>query len=111
MKKITNQLLIAAIALSVGFLPSCKGKNKEKETTATVAPAETTPAPVVVSTDDELVTKTKDATKDFPTVTATTANGEITLTGSIKRDKLPTLMQTLNALHAKKINNNLTIEN
>jgi hyperosmotically inducible periplasmic protein len=73
----------------------------------TVAPP---PAPVQINTDSTLTQGVTDATKDFPTVTATVNNGEITLTGSIKRSDLPTLMQSLNSLQPKKINNQLTIK-
>ena len=52
----------------------------------------------------------KDAVKDFPGVTANVNNGEVTLTGNITRDKLPKLMQSVNAMHPKKVNNNLTIK-
>lgn len=73
----------------------------------TVAPP---PAPVQVSTDDALSTGVKDATKDHPTVQATVTDGVITLTGEIKRDQLAKLMQTLNTLSPKKIENKLTIK-
>jgi osmotically-inducible protein OsmY len=68
------------------------------------------PAPVEVNNDAALTQGVIDATKDFPTVTATVNNGEITLTGSITRDDLTTLMQSLNSLHPSKINNQLTIK-
>lgn len=67
------------------------------------------PAPAV-NPDSELTKGVTDATKDFPTVTAAVNNGEITLTGSIKRADLQKLMQTLNTLKPKKINNQLTIK-
>ena len=73
----------------------------------TVAPP---PAPVVVAADDPLTTGVKDATKDLPTVTATVADGVVTLTGSIEKAKLTTLMQTLNSLKPKKIDNKLTVK-
>jgi len=73
----------------------------------TVAPP---PPPVTINTDDAISQGVTDATKDFPTVTATVNNGEITLTGSIDRDGLQTLMQSLNSLNPKKINNQLTIK-
>ena len=72
----------------------------------TVTPA----APVEVSPDATLETGVRDATKDYPSVTATVANGEVTLTGTIERDKLPNLMQSINSLNPKKVNNNLTIK-
>lgn len=68
------------------------------------------PPPVVTVPDSTLTKGVADATKDFPTVTATVNQGEITLTGKIKRDDLDRLMQSLNTLNATKINNQLTIE-
>lgn len=52
----------------------------------------------------------KDATKDFPGVTATLNDGEVTLTGTITRENLPRLMQSVQALNPKKVNNNLTFK-
>lgn len=68
------------------------------------------PPPPVVNPDAALEQGVKDATKDFPTVTATVSNGEITLTGSVERANLQKLMQTLNTLKPGKINNQLTIK-
>jgi osmotically-inducible protein OsmY len=67
----------------------------------------TTPA---TASDDSLREQVKDATKDYPDVTATVDNGEVTLTGTISREKLPKLMQSVQALNPKKVNNNLTIK-
>jgi hypothetical protein len=50
----------------------------------------------------------RDATKDYPTVVATVADGVITLTGEISKASLPKLMMTLNSLKPKKIENKLT---
>ena len=75
----------------------------------TPTPPPPPPAPAV-NPDSELTKGVTDATKDFPTVTAAVNNGEITLTGSIKRADLQKLMQTLNTLKPKKINNQLTIK-
>jgi len=68
------------------------------------------PPTSAVSSDSTLSKGVTDATKDFPTVKATVSNGEITLTGSIKRADLTKLMQSLNSLHPSKINNQLTIK-
>jgi len=76
----------------------------------TVTPPPPPPPPVVISPDSALTQGVTDATKDFPTVTATVQDGEITLTGNIKRADLQKLMQTLNTLKPKKINNKLTIK-
>lgn len=68
------------------------------------------PPPPAMSPDTALTQGVTDATKDFPTVKASVNNGEITLTGSIKRSDLKTLMQSLNSLNPTKINNQLTIK-
>ena len=73
-----------------------------------VAPAPQ--APVEVTADDPLRTSVNDAIKDHPGVTASINDGVITLTGEIKKADLPTLMQKLNALKPKKIENQLTIK-
>ena len=67
-------------------------------------------APPVVAPDSALTQGVTDATKDFPGVTAAVANGEVTLTGTIKRADLPKLMQSLQSLNPSKINNQLTIK-
>jgi hypothetical protein len=116
-----KSLLFSSLLISSLQFAACKGgKNTNTAadssttiadtvtTTATPAPAPTA-VPVEVAQDDALITNVKDATKDFPGVTATVSEGEITLTGNITRSKLPELMQSLNSLHPKKINNNLTI--
>jgi hypothetical protein len=107
-KTIIYLVLLASFAGSMA-LPSCKNKKADTTTNTTTADTLGT-APVQISTDDQLINGVKDATKDFPGVTATVNNGEVTLTGSIKRDRLPTLMQSIQALQPKKVNNNLTIE-
>lgn len=108
-----TNLKIATVALIVSsglYFTACKSKPKE-ETKVETAPAETPQqAPVTVSADDALTTGVKDATKDFPGVSAAVSNGEITLTGEIQRSRLQTLMQSLQSLRPKKINNQLTIK-
>jgi hypothetical protein len=121
MKNLSFKLLLAAASfLAVSYLPACKSKTSttNADSAATQLPDTTvmtdqpaaTGGPVTVSPDDSLTTSLKDATKDFPGVTTTVNNGEVTLTGTITRDRLPMLMQSINALHPKKINNNLTIK-
>ncbi|HWJ92003.1 MAG TPA: hypothetical protein VNR87_12875 [Flavisolibacter sp.] len=101
--------LFIAITMASVYAPSCKSKKTE---TPTVNKADTlsTPAPVDIATDTELTNGVKDATKDYPTVTASVNNGEVTLEGSVKRDRLTNLMQSIQALHPKKVNNNLKVE-
>lgn len=107
-----KQILIVLLCAGNLFL-ACKNKSAKDNNdtkTDTVTNTTTTPPPVEVQTDDALKNGVKDATKDYPKVTASVANGEITLTGEIARDRLSNLMQSLNALHPKKINNNLVIK-
>ena len=106
-----------ACSLLVGFsVQSCGDKKKKTQETTTTTTTTTTDnnnsstVPVTVSGDEDLRKGVTDATKDFPGVTATVNNGEITLTGSLQRDRLPTLMQSLSSLQAKRINNNLTLQ-
>jgi hypothetical protein len=110
-KHLLKPLLFSALLLATVELPACKSKPKETTTADTVVTVDTAtkPAPVEIAADDELTKNTKDAVKDFPGVTAEVKDGEITLTGNITRDRLQKLMMALNALHPKKINNNLTI--
>ncbi len=84
-------------------------KNVENHVTVTPPPVVATPN-VDVNSDATLTQGVKDATKDFPTVTANVADGVITLTGTIKRSNLQNLMMSLNTLNAKKIDNQLTIK-
>lgn len=108
-------VLMIAASLDVA---SCKNKTDENTNTQTNADTTTaittdtsmnSMAPATAS-DDSLRAQLKDATKDYPTVTATVDDGEVTLTGTISREKLPSLMQSINALNPKKVNNSLTIK-
>ncbi len=83
---------------------------KNVENNVTVTPPVVETPPVQVNADDALVQGVKDATKDFPTVTANVNDGVVTLTGNIKRSDLKNLMMSLNTLKPKKIDNQLTIK-
>jgi hypothetical protein len=105
MKQLQHFALAAGIlVLTTSSLTFCKSKPKtETETLQTTQPVE-------ISSDSALQKGANDAIKDFPGVTATVSHGEISLTGTIKRSDLPTLMQSLNSLHPSRINNNLSIK-
>lgn len=109
------KILVAALTLSTGvYFTSCKGKAKDNgntaDTTSMTAPAPVSPAPVEIAPDTALQAGVRDATKDYPGVKADVNNGEITLTGEVKRSRLANLMMSLNSLKPKKINNQLTIK-
>jgi len=104
--------LLSLVFSVVLLATACKGKNKDaqdnNQTTTQQSPAPA--APVEVAGDEQLRQGVKDATKDFPDVQATVNNGEVTLTGSIQRDRLPTLMQSVQSLQPRKVNNQLTVQ-
>ncbi len=109
--------LLIAVALTAGTcISSCKSKTADSTgTTDTSASApsgidtSTVAPPVSVAPYDTLAAGVRDATKDFPGVKADVENGEITLSGNIKRDQLQRLMMAVHTLHPKKVNNKLTI--
>jgi hypothetical protein len=109
-------IVIAMSLLFLGAFYACKSKSEKKEEPSTMAPAATdttstasSTAPVEISPDEALRTSLKDATKDYPTVTATVNNGEVTLTGTLERAKLQKLMQSIQSLNPKKVINQLTL--
>ena len=121
MKYTTCKTLGLSLLLVAGMhLASCHSNTKtnanasdtvNSTTTNTAGDPMTNTAntPVQVAPDDALRNNLKDATKDYPGVTATVSNGEVTLTGNITRDKLPRLMAAINALHPKQIHQNMTV--
>lgn len=101
----------ATKAAAEAALKEIKGL-KSVSNSITVTPP---PAPVVVeqptvSADDPLAKNVVDAIKDNAGVKADVKDGVVTLTGEIKKTDLPKLMQKLNALKPKKIDNKLTIK-
>lgn len=110
MKLFKNFWLAVAMSAMIS-LAACKNKsNRDTVNSNADTAAASTTAPVQIESDAVLKNGVRDATKDYPAVNASVDNGEITLTGSIERDKLQKLMESLNSLHPKKINNNLTIK-
>ncbi|HZH96479.1 MAG TPA: hypothetical protein VEY06_11365 [Flavisolibacter sp.] len=112
MKKMFVPLSLALV-LTGSLFTSCKSKTKAttNDTVAVDTPATTTyTAPVEVSADDALRQGVMDATKDFPGVNATVANGEITVTGDMKRTDWARLKPILDGLNPKKVNNQLTLK-
>jgi hyperosmotically inducible periplasmic protein len=75
-----------------------------------VAPPPPPPAPVMTAADEALSKGMSDALKDLSTVKGEVKDGIITLTGEIKKDAVAKLMQTLNSLKPKKIENKMTVK-
>jgi hyperosmotically inducible protein len=76
-------------------------KNVVNNTTVFAPPP--APAPVTITADDPLSSAVRDAVKDHPTVTATVADGVITVTGNIEKAKWTSLKAALDALNPKKV--------
>ena len=114
MKLINFKSLFVGLSLVAGLsLSACKDKAKENTDTkieTNTDTSSTTSGTPEISTDAALQQGVKDAIKDYPGVEATVSNGEVTLTGTIERDKLPTLLQSINGLNPVKVNNQLNLK-
>jgi hyperosmotically inducible protein len=70
----------------------------------------TIPAAVTINTDDALILAVQTALKNYAGVTSNVSQGVVTLTGEIKKDNLMPLMQSIQALNPKKVENKLIIK-
>jgi hyperosmotically inducible periplasmic protein len=77
-----------------------KGVKSVQNNVTVAAPA---PAFVEITADDPLTTGVKDATKDFPGVTATVNDGVITVSGELKSADWRRLKIALDGLRPKKV--------
>lgn len=77
-----------------------------------VTPPPPPPAPVVINPDDQVRTSVDSALKaaGISGVTATVANGEVTLTGTVPKADLRKVMQAANEAKPKKVVNKLTLK-
>jgi len=105
MKQFTLRSFLFAlvVAFSLG-VSSCKNKAKDNSTGSDTTTT-TVSNGVDVASDEELTKKVQDATKDYPEVQATVTNGEITIAGSVDSVRYTKLLQAINDLHPKKVNN------
>ncbi|WET02149.1 BON domain-containing protein [Flavobacterium sp. YJ01] len=67
-------------------------------------------AAVVINPDTELDKSIHKVVDAYDGVSATVVGGVVTLSGEIKRDKLQPLMQSIQELHPKKVDNKLIIK-
>lgn len=72
--------------------------------------AEPVAAAVIVNSDSTLDKSVSDVVKAYDGVSATVAGGVVTLSGEIKRNQLQPLMQSVQELKPKKVENKLTIK-
>lgn len=63
-----------------------------------------------ITPDKELKKNMEKVVSDYKNVQADVNNGIITLRGEVKQDKLQQLMMDLNALHPKRIDNQLAVK-
>lgn len=73
---------------------------KSVQNNVNVAPP---PPPVEITADDPLTSAVKDATKDYPTVTATVKDGVISVSGELKSDSWKKLKMALDGLKPKRV--------
>ncbi|KRD61431.1 transporter [Flavobacterium sp. Root935] len=67
-------------------------------------------ATVVINSDAELDKSIHKVVDSYDGVSATVVGGVVTLSGEIKRDKLQPLLQSIQELKPKKVDNKLTIK-
>jgi hyperosmotically inducible protein len=73
-------------------------------------PVATEAAPVEINPDTVLTTSVNEVVKAYSGVSATVADGVVTLTGEIKRSQLAPLIQSVQELKPKKVENKLIIK-
>lgn len=98
-----------ATSLAVTAIAKAVKNVKSVTSNLTIVP----PAPIVPlvnPVDEALISALKDALKDNSSVMSSVKDGIITLTGEIKKQDLPKLMQKVSALKPIKIDNQLTIK-
>lgn len=78
---------------------SVKGVTSVQNNVMVTAP----PPPVEITADDPLTSAVKDATKDFPTVTATVKEGVISVSGELKSADWKKLKMALDGLKPKRV--------
>ena len=85
---------------------------KSVSNSLTVPPPPPPPAPVVINPDETLQNAVSAILADQKqsTVTAAVKDGVVTLTGEIKKADLPALIQKLNEIKPKKIENKLVVK-
>ena len=106
--KMTGRILLLITALTFSFFgESCKDKKKADTTQNTNT---NTNAPVVVNSDADLRTSVEAVVKAYDGVQAEVKDGIITLRGTVKQDDLQKLIQRVQELRPKKVENQLVIK-
>lgn len=98
---ITGEVKDATAQSAVQTLVAAVKGVKSVQNNVSVAPPP--PPPVEITADDPLTSAVKDATKDFPSVTATVKDGVISVSGELKADAWKKLKMALDGLKPKKV--------
>lgn len=105
---------VADEATKMAVETAAKGIKGVKSVTnsLTIPPPPPPPAPVVINPDETLQKSVADiiTAQGQSKVTAAVKDGIITLTGEIRKKDLPALIQKLNEIKPKKIDNKLVIK-
>ena len=107
-----NLLVITGLMFLVASCSPSDSTIEASVKSITVPPPAPPPAPAVVINPDDVLRTGLDsafAAKGIKGVTATVSNGEVTLTGNVKKADLTKVMQAANELKPKKVNNKMTI--
>lgn len=89
---------------------AAKGMKGVKSVVNNITVAPPPPPPVEITADTPLKDSLNSLLSAYKTVNADVSNGVVTLTGTIKRSQLTTLMQSVQELKPKKVNNQLVIK-
>ena len=107
MKKI-NLLLAFVIAVGTTTIPvSCKNKKAESTTQENKTNDNNK---VEISSDETLRSSAKDVVKAYDGVEVDVKDGVVTLRGNIKQDQLQSLIQKVQELKPRKVENQLVIK-
>jgi len=111
--------ILVIVSLSAFLsLSACGGKNDNtnvnnanKNTNVTASTPLPTPPPVTAS-DSQLKTTVENnlKAKNLTGITVDVKDGEVTLRGTVAKDKLPEAMMAANEAKPKKVNNELSVK-
>lgn len=93
-----------------GIVKGTKGVKSVVNNCEIPAPDPVVETPVEINPDSVLNTSVNEVVKAYNGVSFTVVNGVVTLTGNIKREQLPSLIQSVQELKPKKVENKLTIK-
>jgi hypothetical protein len=106
MKKLNWIIILLIAILPTSFSVSCKSKKESPKQEDTRNDS----APVIVTPDATLRQSVNNVLAGYPGITADVNDGVVTLKGSIQQVDLSGLIQKIQELRPKKVENQLTIK-